>query len=410
MLSKRRIGGQSPGPYLARAMKAIVVDHSPTQSIACDVLVVGGAVSGCALAARLAVAGWRVVVAAPEAPAGDCALHWIGRTGQDRLRRLRCPPELIEQAPEFLGAWGAPGAGLVLAGHPAGDRRVVQSGRLAQALRVKARGSGAQLLSASVSRIYQRETSWRVQLDRTGGGWVSVQARFIVDATGRAAVAAHLLGATRSDQDRLAAWRWVLQRRDDEPQQMVLIESAPQGWWRAIDHSDGRREVTFFSDQDLQSEQSVDWDSVLALALHAPATAQRMLECEPPPRIHAYRAGCSALSEVAGRGWLAVGDAAVTFDPLGLGGLDFALICAEVATGVIAQALTQTPDAALRFADLVRSARAAHALERQARYDAETRWADAPFWQRRREPDLNSIDEAVQAELSALWSGLAVAA
>jgi flavin-dependent dehydrogenase len=375
------------------------------------VLVLGGGVSGCALSIRLAAAGWRVALAEARAAARGPALHWLTRTSQARLARLHCLPALVEPVPDFLAAWGAEG-GLPLAGHPADDRLIVDVALLRQDLRSRARSTGVQLLAAGVNRIYQRDTSWRVQLERPSGGWISVQARFVVDASGRAAIGAQLLGARRVVQDGLAAWRWQLERPADEPQQMMLIESAPHGWWRAIDHSDGRREVTLFSDQDLQAEQAVDWDSVLALAMHAPATVQRMLECAPPPSIDGYSAGCSALTDVAGRGWLAVGDAAATFDPIGIGGLDFALICAEVATGVIAEALTQTPDAALRFAALVHSARAAHARERQARYDLETRWPEAPFWQRRRlaEPRPPEAEAEGDDDASALWTGLAVAA
>lgn len=361
------------------------MEEASTGVTECDVLVLGTGAAGCAVATRLSMAGWQVVLAGAEVADSPPSLQWLSAAGEERLTRLRCPPTLsVETTPGFLGIWGEAGAGDPLADHPAADRRVVDGADLVTALRLQARAAGVRLTIGSATRVQQRDNGWRIQFRRPRGGWRTVQSRFAVDASGRDAVVASALRVPRSNSDTLVAWRWALARPADQEPLMTLIEAAPHGWWRSIDLASGRREVTFFSDHDLQAHQGADWDSVLALAAHAPATLQRMLECNPPELIHPYPAGCSALREAGGRGWLAVGEAAATFDPIGAGGLDFALVCADVACGAIAQALSGEPDAPLRFNQLVRGACAAHALERQARYNAETRWTAEPFWQRRR--------------------------
>lgn len=378
----------------------------------CDVAILGAGVAGCAVATRLALAGWQVVIAGALPRGGTTGLHWLSAAGEQRLARLHSGvPALIESCTGFLGIWGEPGDGDALANHTAAERRVVDCASVATALQHQAHAVGARFAVGKATRVLQRESGWRVQLERPGGGWRSVQSRFVIDATGREAAVARMLGVPRVADDPLGAWSWVLQRPAGEEALMTLIESTPLGWWRSIDLANGRREVTFFSDHDLQSEQQADWDSVLQLAADAPATQQRMLDCDPPDAIHAAAAGSSALREAAGRCWLAVGDAAATFDPIVGSGLDFALVCAEVASNVVAQTLHGEPDAPLRFNQLVRGACAAHERERRARYAAETRWPQAPFWQRRAQPVPSQESQETAASGQAVMAlGLACAA
>jgi flavin-dependent dehydrogenase len=89
------------------------------------------------------------------------------------------------------------------------------------------------------------------------------------------------------------------------------------------------------------------------------------------------------LERPAGKGWLAVGDAALSFDPLSsqglLNGLFTGLAAAEAANRYLrgaAHALTE-------YLQVIRGIRDAYQRHLALWYAAETRWPEAPFWQRR---------------------------
>src|SRR5262249_43554093 len=122
-------------------------------------------------------------------------------------------------------------------------------------------------------------------------------------------------------------------------------------------------------------------DGFAALLAAAPRTHARFTghaaALDGAPRF--VGAGSGWLEPVHGPGWIAVGDAALTYDPISAHGLTLAL-----RTGVAAAASRRGgtfPASAARLAGGFADYRAA-ALQT---YRAETRWLDAPYWRRRHE-------------------------
>jgi flavin-dependent dehydrogenase len=94
-----------------------------------------------------------------------------------------------------------------------------------------------------------------------------------------------------------------------------------------------------------------------------------------PTRPVVVAAGTAHLDSPVGTGWLAVGDAAASFDPLSSQGILTAVLMGrEAARGV------DDPGA---YADRYRAIVARFEAERRATYQREQRWPDAPFWSRR---------------------------
>ena len=89
-------------------------------------------------------------------------------------------------------------------------------------------------------------------------------------------------------------------------------------------------------------------------------------------------------SPCAGPGWLAVGDAALSFDPLSSQGLLNALFTG-LAAAVAAEAhLEGDADAMPGHARALAGIQAAYERHLGLYYAQEDRWPDRPFWQRRR--------------------------
>ena len=171
-------------------------------------------------------------------------------------------------------------------------------------------------------------------------------------------------------------------RAPDPQQRFTFIEATEDGWWYSAPLPGGRLVAAFMTDGDLEVCSSLrDREGWLAAARRAPATSERIAAYEPggePPAIAS--ANTSRLSSVAGPDWLAVGDAAVSFDPLSSQGIVTALESALEAAGAIADG----GEAALaRYASAAAQRYRDYLVERARYYGAEHRWPDAPFWRRR---------------------------
>ena len=151
---------------------------------------------------------------------------------------------------------------------------------------------------------------------------------------------------------------------------------------------DGRLFVACFSDADLLpkdlSRDAGIWSALLdaaPAATHARFGSLGIVPAEPARGIAA--AGTILPSRTSGPGWLAIGDATASFDPLASHGLAVALWSGERAASG-AQAVMQGDEAPLEayeasMADGVSQFSAGYAT----RYGAEGRFRDQPFWKRR---------------------------
>jgi flavin-dependent dehydrogenase len=110
--------------------------------------------------------------------------------------------------------------------------------------------------------------------------------------------------------------------------------------------------------------------------------------CSPPASPTWPLVACDApsarLDRARGPGWLAVGDAASSFDPISAQGIHKALADALLAADAIAVWLGRGDARALdRYAAGVASRFDDYLQNRAYLYSLERRWVDAPFWARR---------------------------
>lgn len=208
-------------------------------------------------------------------------------------------------------------------------------------------------------------------------------ARFVIDATGRAAAFARMAGERIGFDDRLTSYSRIFANTDRCAVE-TLIESVPQGWWYTAPLPQGRRMVTFMTDVDLGQElrlpEAEAWRALLQETTHTAAVIGRshaISDCLVRP------ASTARLSRIVGDGWLATGDAASAFDPLAAQGITKALrngILAAYATGDL---LRGVPGGADRYSAIVVSQFAGYRRAHRAHFARETRWSGALFWMRR---------------------------
>jgi flavin-dependent dehydrogenase len=208
-----------------------------------------------------------------------------------------------------------------------------------------------------VTSVTRDNRNWRLQLYDGS----TIDCAFLIDDTGRASWLARRLGARRVVHDRLIATVAFLDGGHCDA--TTLIEAAEDGWWYSAPLPDSRLVVMLVSDKPHPFTPSPLTQSRIDEGSYA-MTAQ-------PRRVDA---GSARLDRAGGDGWLAIGDAAMSFDPISSHGLLTAL-----STG-LAAGETSLPD----YQAFVDTTWRAYARMRQACYASEGRWAGAHFWRRRR--------------------------
>jgi flavin-dependent dehydrogenase len=334
-----------------------------------SVAIVGAGPAGSYLAQLLAKSGASVLLLDTA-----CREKPYLETLSSRARPMHGVPTGASPCASNLSCWGGPEpverAGIL---RPWGHDWFVDRSVFDAELRDNAIAAGATCWRAGARRAERHGSGWH--LDLHDGRRIS--ARFVVDATGRASAIATKLGARRRRHDSLVGTSITLDCEETRLQHATLVAAAPGGWCYV---GPGRRAAcaVYFTDADLPEYR----------ALRDPHGLARLLdECLPFATTAPARCGRSwaAFSEIlhpaAGDGWLAVGDAAASFDPLSSQGLFRALssatLAAETIAGVIDTAAYQLR-LQVDFLDYLAG--------RAAVYGRESRWPHQPFW-RRRAPD-----------------------
>jgi hypothetical protein len=167
----------------------------------------------------------------------------------------------------------------------------------------------------------------------------------------------------------------------------ATVEAAECGWWYSIDLPTGQKLTAMFTDVDLLPSGKRSIAAFLRDQFHrSPLTSagRHFTEADAADRRWVgFDARSSVRRVVISDGWIAVGDAAMAFDPLYGRGLKDAVISG---IGVAEWLLGSCPledglpawirEATGRFNE--------YCLQRTSTYCAESRWAASPFWQRRR--------------------------
>jgi flavin-dependent dehydrogenase len=228
------------------------------------------------------------------------------------------------------------------------------------------------------------EWRWGIRADRS----MTLDC-FVADATGRPARLARRFGARRLRYDRLVGVSTLLVSPTPAQDTYTLVEATPDGWWYSALLADGRLAAAFLGDGDLLDRPLLagDPEAWWSRLRQTEATRERV-------EAHGYReseirvlpAETSRLDRIEGDRWLAVGDAAVAYDPLSSYGVGSALGSGFYAGHAIADLLNGRDDretARLAYLSVMQqTCESCFALQREA-YLRERRWPEAPFWRRR---------------------------
>lgn len=245
-------------------------------------------------------------------------------------------------------------------------------------------------------RVFHRERDlWQLQVDSPEEA-MELECDFVIDATGRSRALARKLGMIHAaplpqgEPDRLLGLSGILAAPDPLPldhtglrDRFTVVEAAETGWWYSALLGDGSLVVALMTDADLRPKGD-PWSDLLA---RAPQTQSRIEQHggQLTGALTVRSAAGSRLDQAHGVGWLAVGDAALAFDPLSSYGITSAMGTSYYAAHAIADTFAGDERALPIYQALLDQTWARYLQQHAEHYAIEKRWPDSPFWSRRME-------------------------
>lgn len=230
----------------------------------------------------------------------------------------------------------------------------------------------------------QEDGRWNLTVRTKNQGRLDLNAAFVVDATGRLAVFARGQGARKVLFDQLVGLFVFFEVEKSQQDTSTLVEAAEAGWWYSALLPNAQMVVACMSDADLVRKHRLNtyerWTRALSQTRH---TRERLSNATPRSEPRVYAAHSRSLDSMTGDGWLAVGDAASTFDPLSSQGIFKALRSGILAAYAVCDTLDGNTRALTKYRMLLQQEFKAYLEKWQDYYRQEQRWPDSPFWQRR---------------------------
>lgn len=344
-----------------------------------DCLVIGGGTAGSAAAFTLAKAGLHVLVVdrppsrslyrIGESLPGQ-AIHLLKRKGLFEWVRHSHPLE----NPGDLSAWGSRelvSNDFLFSSY--GNGWHIDRVAFDKCLQQAAQAAGATFFPGHIRRINRADPElWSVQLAQA-----TFRTRWLIDASGRHSILSRSLGIRRiKDSPLVAVYSWGKNRSSES---RTLVEAVSEGWWYTAALPDGRRVAAMQTSAEharFLLRSPAMFAEAMRDALHLKRYCSFDQTWERPRGIDASG---SILTTTGGEGWTAIGDAAMTFDPLSSHGILNALAHGIFGAEAIAKAIDGSHQEYHSLQREIQIKRNTYKTDIAFLYAKETRW-NTSFW------------------------------
>ncbi len=214
-----------------------------------------------------------------------------------------------------------------------------------------------------------------------------LNADFVVDASGAKGLFAKSQGSQKIFSTPLicSSRRYQIIDKNHPLTGLTYLEAVDSGWWYAARLPEQQLLISHTTDNETFRQRGLknepNWTQEL---LRSPNTCQLLKgsqAVDPKPVI--YSAPSFVLDKMTGENWLAIGDAASSFDPVTSQGIIKSMSDGVLAASCVADYLGKGVDAALgAYQAIVGQRHQQYRQLRQYYYRLETRFADSLFWQK----------------------------
>lgn len=248
----------------------------------------------------------------------------------------------------------------------------------------KAVENGVQVLLESKCLKYNKINEyWEVEVSHPTLDIVTIKTKYIIDASGRQSHVSRQLGAQIKKDDDLIAIGAFLEFTDDRVlEQEIFLETVEYGWWYYAVLPNKKIVATLFTDaeivKDLKLNTIESWTYELKKTVHIKRKVSGSIAYEKPWVRNAF----SHLTDFSSiENFIAIGDAAASFDPISSMGIGFAI--SSACNGALA-IMDGTEESIIHYQnDLEKIYQEYHATKSKYYYQ-EVRWHDSTFWKNRK--------------------------
>lgn len=272
--------------------------------------------------------------------------------------------------------------------HPVGGGWHVDRRRFDAMLAREAASKGVDLIYGSkfIRGEKTNKDHWNLSVQTARGGQLLLEAKFVVDATGRRGVFAAQQGVRKTLLDQLLGVFVFLglDAGDSFADSYTLVEPWEDGWWYSALVPGEKLAVACMTDVDIATKYRLNsspaWFDLIAKSRH---TKERIRNAKPLGGPSTYPAFSHRLEQITGDGWLAAGDAATTFDPLSSLGIQKGLRSGILASYAIADYFKGSASSLEKYEAILAKEFEEYLSTRTDYYCQERRWQNSAFWQRR---------------------------
>jgi flavin-dependent dehydrogenase len=211
-----------------------------------------------------------------------------------------------------------------------------------------------------------------------------VQGKILVDATGRnRAVLQQLKIGSQTYDEFVAVSCHIPKIKHPKLVHEVYVESFEQGWGivSALNETENICTIYTHKGHEIlgQLKDVSQWKSTLAETVYL----KDFLAEAKQIKIKGGNANSSVANQIAGSNWLALGDAAMSFDPLSSHGITNAIYTAARASEAIEKKLAvANPEVFPAYNKAMQAIFQQYLQSKNKLYQQELRWKDTEFWKR----------------------------
>lgn len=245
--------------------------------------------------------------------------------------------------------------------------------------------SGAKVfIDSDIKTIVQNDAEeWVIKFSNSNKP-ETIAARVAIDATGRNSFLVKKKGGKRLNIDHLIGLVSIQENCLEQKQSnYTLVESTKNGWWYSADLPGDKIIIAYMTDADLYKKEmqspSVFWQRNLSETKY---TKARSIKNNGQP-IDLYAAGSFITDRRFGKNWLAIGDAAMAFDPLTSAGIVKGIKDGCNAANALHDFFCGKKKDFKEFADSFEKRFMDYLSQRKKYYLLEKRWKEETFWKRR---------------------------
>ncbi|MEO1263020.1 MAG: tryptophan 7-halogenase [Bacteroidota bacterium] len=351
------------------------------------IVIIGGGPAGLSTALKLHRAGYEISVLEASGYTRPRAGEHLAAKGHLLLRDLGIPESIwLDQSIPcrvVQGAWGKSELGEEASIYnPYGEGYILSRPGFDWAVFEYCRSIGIDVRKNFHARILVRTSlGWKIS-----DGKQDIQADFVVDASGRNSKFYQTFKSDRTAEDELIGISMILEPAVPAAPNgtSLLVESLSNGWWYSVQLPSGKLVATLMTDASTLSssgeKQAAFWASNLAQSTH---TRQRTIGFQHDGKPFTQSAKTQSIERVAGPDWIAVGDAAISYDPLSSAGILKGLEMGQLAGTRLDEFSRGHATALAEYEGEVKAMYADYLLEKDRVYAREQRFMNHPFWYRR---------------------------